>query len=46
MSVRKMLMVCAVAMAVILPLFGCNGGGTDSGTGSGGGSSSNTTNAE
>ena len=43
MSVRKMLMVCVVAMAAILPLVGCNGkdsGGTGEGAGS---DTSNTT---
>ena len=45
MTVRRLLMVCVLALAAILPLVGCGdkagtGGGTGGGTGTG---SSNTT---
>jgi hypothetical protein len=44
MSVRKMLMVCVVAMAAILPLVGCSVKVDSGGTGDGAGSdTSNTT---
>jgi len=46
MSVRKMLMVCLLAMVAILPLMGCKGK-TDKPAKSGAAArSSNTTNAE
>ncbi len=46
MSMRKMLMVCVVAMAVILPLFGCNGQDAGGAAGDGASESSNTTATE
>lgn len=39
MSLRKMFLVCVVALMTVLPLVGCNGNDA----GSGGGDTSNTT---